>query len=56
MELKFLVFSSFLLCMIMFSVVFTPVNGETFSLTTISDLVPDIIKYYQVTLFSLQTL
>ena len=53
MELKFSVFASFSLCMIMFSVMFTPVNGKKFSLATISDLVQDIVKYYQVTLFSL---
>ena len=56
MEPKFSVFASFFLCMIMFSVMFTPVNGEKFSLTAISDLVQDIIEFYQVTLFSLQIL
>ena len=42
--------------MIMFSLMFIPVNGEKFSLAAISDLVQGIIKYYQVTLFSLQIL
>ena len=56
MELKFLVYAFFLLRMIMFSVMSTPVNGEKFSLAAISNLVQGIIKYYQVTLFSLQIL
>ena len=58
MEPKFSVFASFFLCMIMFSVMFTPVNGVKikFSLAAISDFVRDTMKYYQVTLFSLQIL
>ena len=54
MELKFSVFASFFLCMIMFSVMFTPVNRVKSSLATISDFVRDTIKYYQVTLFLLE--
>ena len=53
MELKFSVFALFSLCMIMFSVMFTPVNRVKFSLGAISDVVQDIIKYYQVNLFFL---
>ena len=51
MELKFLVFASFCLCMIMFSMMFKPANGEKFSLTGISDSVKDLIKKFQVILF-----
>ena len=54
MEPKFSVLASFFLCMIMFGVMFTPANGEKFSLSAISDLVQDVIEFYQVTLFSLQ--
>ena len=58
MEPKFSVFASFFLCMIMFRVMFTPLNGVKikFSLAIISDFVRDTMKYYQVTLFSLQIL
>ena len=53
MEPKFSVSASFFLCMIMFSIMFTPVNGVKikFSLAAISDFVQDTMKYYQVTLF-----
>ena len=53
MEPKFSVSASFFLCMIMFSVMFTPVNGVKikFSLAAISDFAWDTMKYYQVTLF-----
>ena len=52
MEPKFSVSASFFLCMIMFSVMFTPVNGVKIklSLDAISEFVPDTMKYYQVTL------
>ena len=52
MEPKFSVLASFFLCMIMFGVMFTPANGEKFSLSAISDLVRDIIEFYQVTSFN----
>ena len=54
MEPKFSVSASFILCMIMFSVMFTPVNGLKIklSLDAISQFVRDTMKYYQVTLFS----
>ena len=51
MEPKFSVFASFCLYMIMFSIMFRPVNGEKFSLMGISDSVKDLIKYFQVILF-----
>ena len=54
MEPKFSVFASLFLCTIIFGVMFTPVNGEKFSLAAISDLVQKVIEFYQVTLFSLQ--
>ena len=54
MEPKFSVSASFFLCMIMLSVIFTPVNGVKIklSLDAISAFVRDTMKYYQVTLFS----
>ena len=54
MEPKFSVSASFFLCMIMFSVMFTPVNGVKIklSLDAISAFVLDTMKYYQVALFS----
>ena len=54
MEPKFSVSASFFLCMIMFSVIFTPVNRVKIklSLDAISAFVWDTMKYYQVTLFS----
>ena len=51
MEQKFLVFASFCLCMIMFSMMFKPVNGEKFSLAAISDSVKDLMKFFQVISF-----
>ena len=53
MEPKFSFFAIFYLCMIMFSLMFTPVNGEKFSLTAISDSVGDLIKNFHVILFFL---
>ena len=54
MEPKFSVSASFFLCMIMFSIIFTQVNGLKIklSLDAISAFVRDTMKYYQVTLFS----
>ena len=54
MELKFSVSASFFLCMIVFSIMFTLVNGVKIklSLDAISEFVWDTMKYYQVTLFS----
>ena len=52
MEQKFPVFASFCLCMIMFSLMFKPVNGEKFSLAAISDSVKDLMKFFQVISFS----
>ena len=51
MEQKFPVFASFSLCMIMFSLMFKPVNGEKFSLAAISDSVKDLMKFFQVISF-----
>ena len=44
---KFPVFASFCLCMIMFSLMFKPVNGEKFSLAAISDSVKDLMKFFR---------
>ena len=54
MEPKFSVSASFFLCMIMFIIMFTPVNGVKIklSLDAISEFVRDTMKYYQVTLLS----
>ena len=54
MEPKFSVSASFFLCMIMLSIMFTPVNWVKIklSLDAISEFVRDTMKYYQVTLFS----
>ena len=54
MEPNFSISASFFLCIIMFSIVFTPVNGFKIqlSLDAISEFVRDTMKYYQVTLFS----
>ena len=54
MEPKFSVSASFFLCVIMFSVMFTPVKGVKMklSLDAISEFVWDTMKYYQATLFS----
>ena len=41
----------FALCMIMFSLMFKPVNGEKFSLAAISDSVKDLMKFFQVISF-----
>ena len=48
---KFSVFASFCLCIIMFSMMFKPANGEKFSLAAISDSIQDLVKFFQVILF-----
>ena len=50
MEQKFSVFASFCLCIIMFSMMFKPVNWEKFSLAAISDSIKDLVKFFQVIL------